>query len=235
MITTNLKSILESKNLSVNQVSKDTGISRQVITNLMTNKSKGVQFNTIDILTDYLKITVSDFFYKVLKNYVVFINHKQDSLKDINLLDGVDVTLTLKVIELSEDKGEKNSYDLPINLSIIKNTNKIVGFSLYLMTEKLDEHTLQFSNDFFNGLTDVQLDDITIEFWNFIKSNLINIPILGDRTLYIPYNFGKTNSITFHSIKEDKEIFRFRTENKEKIFNVSVMSYTEIEKIIAEK
>ena len=58
--------------MKITKVSKDTGISRTTLTSLANNYSQGVQFETLDSLCSYLKITPADFFS--YSPFNVFIN-----------------------------------------------------------------------------------------------------------------------------------------------------------------
>lgn len=62
MLKCNLAILLAKKGLRVTKVSKDTGISRTTLTALVNNSSKGIQFETIDTLCQYLKTGIADFF-----------------------------------------------------------------------------------------------------------------------------------------------------------------------------
>lgn len=56
MISTNLKILLAERNLTISKVCEDTGISRTTLTALCSNKSKGIQFDTLDTLCNYLNV-----------------------------------------------------------------------------------------------------------------------------------------------------------------------------------
>lgn len=64
MLKSNLKVLLAERNISITQVSNDTGISRTTLTSLMS-VAKGIQFETMNALCNYLKITPSDLFIYV--------------------------------------------------------------------------------------------------------------------------------------------------------------------------
>ena len=70
MLKCNLAVLLAERNLKITKVSRDTGISRTTLTSLANNYSQGIQFETLDTLCAYLKITPADFFcyspFKVL-------------------------------------------------------------------------------------------------------------------------------------------------------------------------
>lgn len=57
MIRCNLAVLLAERNLKITQVSKDTGISRTTLTSLYHNNGQGIQFDTLNTLCLYLKVT----------------------------------------------------------------------------------------------------------------------------------------------------------------------------------
>ncbi|HEM3633803.1 TPA: helix-turn-helix transcriptional regulator [Streptococcus suis] len=62
MIKNNLKKILEQNGMSINKLSNETGISRPTLTSLANNESQGIQFDTLEKLLVYLKISINDLF-----------------------------------------------------------------------------------------------------------------------------------------------------------------------------
>lgn len=57
MIRCNLSILLAERNLKITKVSNDTGISRTTLTSLSSNKAQGIQFDTINTLCNYLKVS----------------------------------------------------------------------------------------------------------------------------------------------------------------------------------
>jgi len=62
MIKCNLKILLAKRNLKITKVSNDTGISRTTLTSLASNYAKGIHFDTLENLCNYLKISPNDLF-----------------------------------------------------------------------------------------------------------------------------------------------------------------------------
>lgn len=62
MLVNKLKIILAENNLRISKVFNDTRISRSTLTALSENQSKGIQFDTLNTLCNYLKISPGDFF-----------------------------------------------------------------------------------------------------------------------------------------------------------------------------
>lgn len=82
MIKTRLKEILEEKNLTINKVSNEAGISRPSLTALVNNDSGGIQFETLEKLTEYLNVAIEDILIQT-KNEVKFIYKSTVSLASI--------------------------------------------------------------------------------------------------------------------------------------------------------
>jgi putative transcriptional regulator len=57
--------LLAERQLKVSKVSLDTGISRPTLNSIFYGRSKGIQFDTINKLCDYLHITPGDLFDEV--------------------------------------------------------------------------------------------------------------------------------------------------------------------------
>ena len=62
MLRTNLAVLLAERHEKITRVAADTGLSRTTLTALAQNTSKMVQFETVDTLCQYLKISPNDFF-----------------------------------------------------------------------------------------------------------------------------------------------------------------------------
>lgn len=56
MLKCNLAILLAERNLKITKVSKDTGISRTTLTSLYYNNAKGIQFETLNTLCQYLSV-----------------------------------------------------------------------------------------------------------------------------------------------------------------------------------
>lgn len=62
MLELNLKSLMQERHLSIQDVYKGTGISRNTISQLYNGKSKGIQFVTLSKLVDYLGVEPEELF-----------------------------------------------------------------------------------------------------------------------------------------------------------------------------
>ena len=69
-VKNNISKIFGERLLSITDVSKATGMSRTALTAIYYRKNKGVQFETIEKLCDYLQLPMSELFeYEPPKSY----------------------------------------------------------------------------------------------------------------------------------------------------------------------
>lgn len=61
-IKNNVSKVFGERLLTISKVSSETGISRTSLTSLYYRKNKGIQFETIIKLCDYLQIPMSELF-----------------------------------------------------------------------------------------------------------------------------------------------------------------------------
>ncbi len=61
-IKCNLRQFLWERELTITKVAKETGISRATLTSLKRNHAKGIQFQTLCTLLQYLDCTFDDIF-----------------------------------------------------------------------------------------------------------------------------------------------------------------------------
>lgn len=63
MIKFRLKDLLKEKNISINKLSTETGISRPSLTAMYNNESRGVQFDTLEKLMAFFNVEFTDIIY----------------------------------------------------------------------------------------------------------------------------------------------------------------------------
>lgn len=102
MILVNLSEILGRKRLKISKVIEDTGISRPTLTKLYYNDSKGINFDTLSSLCEYLSISPNDLlsFYNIdIKT--IEINFSHERVSSDNTLEAIDIegTIAFKQIE----------------------------------------------------------------------------------------------------------------------------------------
>lgn len=75
-----LKSLLAERNLTIKQIIKDTGLSRNTLSNIINNPLSNISLDTLNTLCIYLKITVDDFYSFVPFNFEYNIDIDHDHL-----------------------------------------------------------------------------------------------------------------------------------------------------------
>ncbi|MCO7128238.1 helix-turn-helix transcriptional regulator [Sporolactobacillus shoreicorticis] len=80
MITCNLNVLLAERNMKITELAKMTGISRTTITALAYNKSKGIQFDTMDNICTVLNVRPNDLFNQEQFEYEFKILDSEDNV-----------------------------------------------------------------------------------------------------------------------------------------------------------
>jgi putative transcriptional regulator len=62
MIECRLRVILADRYMTITDLHRGTNLSRTTLTNLYFNRGKGIDFETVDLICQYLKIEISDLF-----------------------------------------------------------------------------------------------------------------------------------------------------------------------------
>lgn len=84
MIKFNLGVLLAERNLNINKVHKDTGLSRITLSSISNNNGQGIQLDTINKLCQYLKITPGELFIYVPFDINFFISSDEVELEVIH-------------------------------------------------------------------------------------------------------------------------------------------------------
>lgn len=80
MIKCNLSTLLAARGIKITKASKDTGISRTTLTSLAFEHAKGIQYDTLNTLCTYLKVTpdrILSFWPVDLSYELSLIKHKE--------------------------------------------------------------------------------------------------------------------------------------------------------------
>lgn len=107
MIMSNLSTILGQKKIKISKVIKDTKISRPTLTALYYNHSKGINFDTLNTLCNYLQVSVSD----ILSFYPIDIDTITISFENFSSEDiAVDEYRKVELITDAHFQGSINFY-----------------------------------------------------------------------------------------------------------------------------
>lgn len=121
MIKFNLGVLLAERNLNINKVHKDTGLSRITLSSISNNNGQGIQLDTINKLCQYLKITPGELFIYVPFDINFFISSDEVELEVIH--NNKKITYTFGVefdvdyIEHRDEFGEIEDLE-PYNITV---------------------------------------------------------------------------------------------------------------------
>ena len=107
MILCNLAAIMGERRLKISKVAADTGISRTTLTALYYDSGKGVQFETANILCEYLDVGLSDLFVFVPFDYKFEALEYDDDLSEGLALLELTTKQTKALIKLKFIKATK--------------------------------------------------------------------------------------------------------------------------------
>ncbi len=166
MIKTNFSVLMAERGLKIADVYEATGISKTTLMALSENTGKGVQFDTVDKLCNYLGVELKDFFI-----YVPY-------LWDLTFQEkGEDDNSSYIVVKLKTKNTEKDyfltvwylnpkNYDFPLADESIK-----LWISIYL-----DDRDAYDSKDFYNFLGDLPISMSTAfysQLLDLLKTNVL--------------------------------------------------------------
>ena len=175
MIRCNLAVLLAERNLKISKVSTDTGISRTTLTSLANNYSQGIQFDTLNTLCLYLRVTPEQ-----LISYVP-IDIKVMPIKVWGVLDSSSNNLTEIEISITE-RGKVTSCDLCAEIYYSVEGGLIDNLEIHIslwdangnedietMNEFLIKAFKRLSPPFILALEDIIYTEIEREFSTFMK------------------------------------------------------------------
>ena len=131
MLKSNLKVLLAERDLKITKVSKDTGISRTTLTSLTFGYAKGVQFETINTLCNYLKISPNDLFLYVPYDIEITLNNFSFKINSKNNHLNCNFIVT--------DENKKNCF---ISTAYISNSKN--SFHINIKTDKEDFKNIRY-------------------------------------------------------------------------------------------
>jgi putative transcriptional regulator len=196
MLKSNLKVLLAERNISITQVSNDTGISRTTLTSLMS-VAKGIQFETMNTLCNYLKITPSDLFiyvpydvkielesfrykYDSSANFIsFFIEILKENRKYKLLFNGYIHTFGRELDIKIDLAKEPETFEEKESIEIIKNSLEKLPIRFFIDIEHQIKGILLRElkhSDFYEKINQEMIENIDIDLkWSFISQRLFSV------------------------------------------------------------
>lgn len=198
MIVLKLKELMDKRELSINKLSQETGISRPALTSLYNNESRGIQFDTLEKLIEYFDVDLTQLIDES-KNIVTFsyksVMPLEDSQKPLN---------DSEALMFNANIDDTNTISKPFNFVVHPISGPegipifILGISFYrvkgsdmaeddvrdieLFLSKLDtEAIIRLTNsiiltwlNYYSALVPTDLVDQFLENTNFINIDVVN-------------------------------------------------------------
>lgn len=193
MIISNLKHLVDSKKISINRLSQETGIGRPSLTALYDNKAKGLQFSTIQALSDYFAVPITQIIDVINDPILISIVNNDDLRSDDktiptlkndkwdSILHNYDAIVYLQYMDTAkaEKKNVAKDYSnylfmFPITIEIIKNK---AGNPITIESTFHNETLTESQNKKWINLT-TKLEHITIDsytYLDYLAENSIHI------------------------------------------------------------
>lgn len=84
MIKMRLKEVLDNKGISVTELHERTGISKNTISLMVNNKSKGIQYDTLNKILKATNVNLSDLLEEVTDTYCMFVKGVNNDYTPLN-------------------------------------------------------------------------------------------------------------------------------------------------------
>lgn len=190
-----LKKFMDDRHLSIQDVSDNTGISRNTISQLYNDKSKGVQFDTLNKLLNGLDAEIYDLFYEDvdLREMLFETEFAEDDVLDLKNKTGKYLDEEFANISFfSTNKFIKNGYkirefEIPLQVSLEK-TNSISALFFYSSDDFFGETDMSdHLNEVSDFLRQTDLKSLESLFFNIIIDALKHIDLKGLKIDYLYY------------------------------------------------
>lgn len=157
MIKCNLSVLLAERGLKMIDVVKDTGLSQNAVRGLYYNTSKGIQFETLEILCNYLKVKPGDvikeipFSYSITDHQILSEENAVRVLVNFNYDDqfyDYDVTVKTKNLNINELKQTLSSFEFYFDIIYSKELDrKVLSQLTSLELERFNDYLVRFFFD----------------------------------------------------------------------------------------
>lgn len=177
MIKTNFSVLMAERGLKIADVYEATGISKTTLMALSENTGKGVQFDTVDKLCNYLGVELKDFFIYVPYLWDLTFQEKGETDHSSYIMVKLKTKNTEKDYFLNVWYRNPKNYDFPLADENIK-----LWISIYL-----DERDAYDEKDFYNFLDDLPISMSTAfysQILDLLKTNVLkkgtDVPVHND-------------------------------------------------------
>lgn len=161
MIYSKLSNLMKRNRLTITKLANDTGISRTTLTSLFHNTGNGIQFDTLNVLCNYFRISINELLVFVPYNVQI----KLEDIGENSFLynsDCSECTLKGGIVFSNVNKNEQASFAFTSLITVLNNNDEV-----YIECEVDNEHIFayqefisHFSCEVYNIVIDIMTDKI---------------------------------------------------------------------------
>ena len=191
MVRCNLAVLLAERGLKITKVSSDTGISRTTLTSLANNNSQGVQFDTLNSLCTYLRVTPDELLLFVPVDIRIRVEDmdKESRLIVFNFTEHGQKRRADMYAEFTADIRElQDEYDTPV-ADVLADLS--VSLSVFDPSIQDDESTKdEIARD--NDSLFRTLNSLPVAFLSYVENTILNIIADSISGVEVPDNLSGT-------------------------------------------
>lgn len=197
MIKTNFAVLMAERGLKIADVYEDTGISKTTLMALSENTGKGVQFDTVDKLCNYLDIDFKDFFVYVPYIWEMYFKENSEEVDSDYIVVKLKTKSTEKDYFLTVWARHPKGYDFPLDDD---------SFQLWLSID-LEGSDAYDDEDFFTFLNNLPIAMKTAFYSQLLESLKINI-LKKDNTVTVFCDIrGRDNSHDMLTLNKGDKVY----------------------------
>ncbi len=211
MLINRLAILLAERSLSGSRLAVDTGIAQSTISKITSNKSKQVDYATVNTICNNLKITPSDFFeYSPIDYEISCIKDEDNSILifiKVSKYDSKICTLEFKANPKYYINEDQPDFLEETNLSIGKIKNEYTKVNKLIISLEAKNTSNEDCAEFYDlpiVFQNVLKNDLMGEVGYFLKKEMINE--FSEKFTFKKNSFGRVDLIYFNSTIPDHKI-----------------------------
>ena len=200
MLKSNLSVLMAERGLKIAKIYEDTGISKTTLMALAENTGKGVQFDTVDKLCNYLGVTPTEFFVYVPIIWDMSVGKRKNNPKDYIVINVKNSKLR-KSYKLTVYFCSPENFDFPIHnekfdLWMNVDLEQSDAYDEEDFFKMIESFPITYENDFRNEIFELSQDILT----SYLKKH-DDIHVLaehGKSFKYKPFSVNDRVKVALH-------------------------------------
>ncbi|HGD6221379.1 TPA: helix-turn-helix domain-containing protein [Streptococcus agalactiae] len=212
MLINRLAILLAERSLSGSRLAVDTGIAQSTISKITSNKSKQVDYTTVNTICNNLKVTPSDFFeYSPIDYDISCVKDEDDSsiliFIKVSKFDTKICTLEFKAVPKYYVNQDQPDFFEESSLSIDKIKKEYTKVDKLIISLEAKNINKEKCDDFYDlpiVFQNILKNDLMEKVGYFLKNEIINV--FSDEFTFKKNSFGRVDLLYFNSKATDHRI-----------------------------